>query len=319
MRTAVRTTNTGTLGEPAPLVHSRKGGFISPGALLLAVATLSAVGYVAALAIPNWLWQSIPRYVAEFCGLFGFILVFGYLLPVGQFYWTYYLRRKVDPSKHIQDRWPTHAGIRREIRMSLVSIAIFAAMGTVLYEMYLAGMTSIYRPFSKYPIYFPLSVLLCAVLHDTYFYWTHRLMHWRPLFKYMHAGHHRSITPTPWASYAFQPAEAATQFVGIMLLVIFVPLSPLALFLFLTWDTMMNTAGHTGFEVVPRRVSNHWLFHFFNTVTHHDNHHTNMRVNYGSFFNIWDRMMGTHYAAPQAGQPEPRARRCLSDKRHYTV
>jgi sterol desaturase/sphingolipid hydroxylase (fatty acid hydroxylase superfamily) len=229
------------------------------------------------------------------------------------------LSKKSDPQKHIQNRWPTHEGIQREIRLSLVTIAIFAAMGTVLYEMYLADLTSVYRPFSKYPIYFPLSVLLCALLHDTYFYWTHRLMHWRPLFKYMHAGHHRSVTPTPWATYAFQPAEAVVQFTGIMLLVIFVPLSPLALFLFLWWDTMMNTAGHTGFEVVPRRVSNHWLFHFFNTVTHHDNHHTNMRVNYGSFFNIWDRVMGTHYAAPQVGKPEPRARRCLAAKQRYNV
>jgi Delta7-sterol 5-desaturase len=302
MGLAVRTRTTDNPEKPISPTHSSNERFGSLAAPLFTIAILSGLALLT-ITGPKGFLQSISRYLVEFSVLFLFILVFGYLLPVGQFYYRYYLSKKSDPAKHIQDRWPTHKGIRREVRLSLSSIAIFAAMATVLYEMYLAGMTSIYRPFSQYPIYFPLSILLCALLHDTYFYWTHRLMHWRPLFKYTHAGHHRSLTPTPWASYAFQPAEAVIQFMGIMLLVIFVPLSPLALFLFLCWDTMMNTAGHTGFEVVPQRVANHWLFHFFNTVTHHDNHHTNMRVNFGSFFNVWDRLMGTHYA-PELVPPE---------------
>jgi sterol desaturase/sphingolipid hydroxylase (fatty acid hydroxylase superfamily) len=56
---------------------------------------------------------------------------------------------------------------------------------------------------------------------------------------------------------------------------------------------MINIAGHTGFEMVPRWMSHHWMFKGFNNVTHHDNHHTNMRYNYGAFFNVWDRWMGT--------------------------
>ena len=44
---------------------------------------------------------------------------------------------------------------------------------------------------------------------------------------------------------------------------------------------------------MPGWMSKHWLFRGLNNVTHHDNHHTNMRCNYGAFFNIWDRLMGT--------------------------
>src|SRR5690606_27138845 len=136
-------------------------------------------------------------------------------------------------------------------------------------------------------------LLACMLLHDTYFYWTHRFMHWKPVFKYFHLGHHRSVSPTPWAIYAFQPLEAVTQFLGIMLIVIVLPLHPLMLLAFLWWDTIVNTAGHTGYEMVPTWIARHPLFRWFNTVNHHDAHHTNFRVNFGSFFNVWDRLMGT--------------------------
>lgn len=231
----------------------------------------------------------------ESAGLFAFILVFGYLLPAGQFYLRYYVCHKPEDAKlRIQERQPAPGQIRREIRLSMITVAIWAAMSTVLVEMYKAGHTATYIHFRDYPLwYLPISFVLCALLHDTYFYWTHRFMHWRPVFKYFHLAHHRSIAPTPWAIYAFDPLEAVTQFIGIMLLVMFLPLHPLVLLAFLSYDTLVNTAGHTGYEMVPKPVSQHWFLKYFNTVTHHDSHHTNTRVNFGSFFNVWDRLMGT--------------------------
>src|SRR5436853_7532440 len=159
----------------------------------------------------------------EFACLFLFILLFGYLLPAGYFYFIYHVRR--DPLKEqqrIQQRRPTGEQIRREIRLSLLTVTIFAVMATALFQFYKAGRTSIYWSFREYPLYYlPISFLLCLAIHDTYFYWTHRLMHWRPVFKYVHLAHHRSVTPTPWAIFAFQPLEAVIQFIGIMLLVLF--------------------------------------------------------------------------------------------------
>ena len=43
----------------------------------------------------------------------------------------------------------------------------------------------------------------------------------------------------------------------------------------------------TEYEMVPGAVSRHALFKVFNTVTHHDDHHTNALVNFGVFFNVW--------------------------------
>jgi sterol desaturase/sphingolipid hydroxylase (fatty acid hydroxylase superfamily) len=102
------------------------------------------------------------------------------------------------------------------------------------------------------------------------------------------------VSPTPWAIFAFNPLEAFLQFCGVMGLVIFLPMRPLVLLGFLSYDTIINTAGHTGYEMVPKPVSKNWFFKYFNTVTNHDDHHTNVRVNYGAFFSIWDRLMGTY-------------------------
>ncbi|MEM8677800.1 MAG: sterol desaturase family protein [Planctomycetota bacterium] len=231
----------------------------------------------------------------EFISFYLLILVFGYLLPAGQFYYVYHVRdREKYAERRIQARLPAPESIRREVRLSLVTILIFALLSTVVFQFYKDGDTALYWNVFDYPLwYLPVSFVLCLVIHDTYFYWTHRLMHWRPIFKYCHQGHHRSLTPTPWAIFAFQPLEAVIQFAGVALIIFYLPLHPFVLFAYLSIDSFINTAGHTGFEMVPPSVARHWLFRGWNTVTHHDLHHTNVRVNYGAFFNVWDRLMGT--------------------------
>ena len=197
----------------------------------------------------------------EFLGFFLFILIPGYIVPAGYFYYMYHVRH--DPAHEpyrIQDRYPAPGQVRREIRMSLVTVCIFAVMATSLFQLYKAGHTSIYLKFHDYPFwYLPLSFALCLLVHDTYFYWTHRFMHWQPVFKYIHAGHHRSISPTPWAIYAFQPLEAMVQFIGIMGIAMFLPLHPLVLLAFLWYDTIVNTAGHTGYEMMPKASPHNYL------------------------------------------------------------
>ncbi|HZZ30283.1 MAG TPA: sterol desaturase family protein [Pirellulales bacterium] len=217
------------------------------------------------------------------------------MLPAGHLYYRYHVRRdRRNPQLRIQKRQPAEGQIRREVMLSLLTILIFAGMSTVLLELYKSGHTSIYRNVHAYPLYYlPASFVLCLFIHDTYFYWLHRFMHWAPVFKYLHLGHHRSVCPTPFAIFAFQPAEAVLQFCGICNLVIFLPLHPAVLLAFLWYDTTINTAGHTGYEMVPKAVATNWLYSGFNTVTHHDTHHTNLKVNFGAYFNTWDRWMGT--------------------------
>src|SRR5262245_27176277 len=92
--------------------------------------------------------------VVEVLGFFLFILVFGYLWPAGHFYYRYWVRgRESQEALRIQERQPTKGQIWREVRLSLVTIFIFGLMSAGLFELALAGHTSMYWRIVDYPLY----------------------------------------------------------------------------------------------------------------------------------------------------------------------
>src|SRR3546814_2958407 len=58
---------------------------------------------------------------------------------------------------------------------------------------------------------FPYTTLFRSLLHDSFFYWTHRLLHRPRWFRLAHAVHHESRPPTAWAAMSFHPIEAVTR------------------------------------------------------------------------------------------------------------
>ena len=70
---------------------------------------------------------------------------------------------------------------------------------------------------------------------------------------------------------------------------------PLAFFIFMSWQITFNVVGHAGYEIYPRWLMDTWLGKILNTPTNHAMHHEFMRGNYGLYFNIWDRLMGTNH------------------------
>ena len=53
--------------------------------------------------------------------------------------------------------------------------------------------------------------------------------------------------------------------------------------------------GHCGYEIYPRWFMKTPLGWLINSVTHHAQHHETFRANYGLYFNVWDRLMGTNH------------------------
>ena len=39
--------------------------------------------------------------------------------------------------------------------------------------------------------YMAVTVVALDYLHDSWFYWMHRLLHWKPLYLHVHLMHHR--------------------------------------------------------------------------------------------------------------------------------
>ena len=185
--------------------------------------------------------------------------------------------------------------IRREIAWSLLSAVIYGApAGVVAWGWQEQGWTRIYTEWDALPLwYLPLAPLIYLFLHDTWFYWTHRLMHRPTWFRAMHAVHHASRPPTAWAAMSFHPWEALTGAVVIPALVFFVPIHVAMLGLVLLVMTVMGVTNHMGWEMFPRRLVHSRFGGWLITASHHQRHHEEYRCNYGLYFRFWDRLCGT--------------------------
>ncbi len=211
-----------------------------------------------------------------------------YLATSGLFAW---LTGRRLPGYHAQ----LGGQIKREIGWSLASAAIYGIpAGVVAWGWQERGWTRIYESWTDMPLwYLPVSVLVYLFIHDTWFYWTHRVMHRPRWFKAMHAVHHASRPPTAWAAMSFHPSEALTGAIVIPLLVFVVPIHIAMLGLVLLIMTVMGVTNHMGWEMFPRRLVNSTLGSWLITASHHQRHHEEYRCNYGLYFRFWDRLCGT--------------------------
>ena len=157
--------------------------------------------------------------------------------------------------------------------------------------------------------YFLFSYVALLLLHDTWFYWTHRLLHLRPIFRIAHAVHHRSVNPSPWSAFAFHPLEAVVHAVLLPLAVLLLPLNIWAISLWFTTQVVVNVLGHKGYEFLPASFARLWLFRLLNTSTHHNMHHRLTKCNFGIYLNVWDRIMGTNHPDYQATFEAPLAQK----------
>ncbi|WP_061250049.1 sterol desaturase family protein [Leptospira alstonii] len=235
-----------------------------------------------------------------YSGFFGIvwgILLIRYLLFAGIVFlvvWIF-LGKKLS-HKLIQGKKPEKEKIIHEVKYSLITFLIFALSGVFIAWSHIQGYNLIYENVDDYGFgYLIFSVFALIFLHDTYFYWTHRMMHHKFFFKHFHLVHHKSTNPSPWAAFSFHPLEAIVE-AGILPIVSFVfPLNPAAIFVFLVYMTSLNVLGHLSYELFPSRFLKNKYTNWHNTSTHHNVHHKYFNCNYSLYFNFWDRIMGTNH------------------------
>lgn len=228
------------------------------------------------ISIENWLRYGVAAGVAWLLG--------------------YVLFKKRWRSRKIIPRDPAASDVRREVGWSLLTALIYGLVGAGTLMLARLGWTQLYRDIGAYGLtWFWCSVAIIILVHDAYFYWTHRLMHHPWLFRWFHRVHHLSTNPTPWAAYAFGPLEAVVQAGIFPLVALTMPVHPLAFMAFMLWQITFNVLGHTGYEFHPHWLMDSRLGRWLNTPTNHVQHHEKMRGNYGLYFNFWDRLMGTNH------------------------
>jgi lathosterol oxidase len=226
--------------------------------------------------------------------LFAFLLV-RYVAIVGPLYvlcWKL-LRRRLQ-RRRIQRTFPPARRVFREFLWSLSTFVVFSLVGVTVLLMSEAGWTRRYQTIDEHGwLYWTASVVLMLLLHDAYFYWTHRFMHLRRVFRYFHRVHHLSFNPSPWAAFSFHPLEAVVEAGVVFAIALIIPFHPSALFAFLIIMTIMNGLGHLGYELYPGGFTRGRVGRWLTTSVHHNMHHHHVHCNYALYFTWWDRLMGT--------------------------
>lgn len=233
---------------------------------------------------------------AQFLGFLWLNNLLRYLLIAGL---TYYIFWKWG-FKKFQVRFlyrdkPLPEDIKREFIFSIISTLIFLLPTIFAIIIREWGWNKVYFDISERSMaWYVLSFVFVFFIHDTYFYWTHRLMHHRYFYKAFHRIHHLSRKPTPLAAFSFHPLEAIVESLVFVLISFLVPVHFSVLMVFTLFSLFMNVYGHLGFNLFSeKKLQKSPLKHMGHPSTH-GWHHQYFNGNYGFYLLFWDKMMGTY-------------------------
>ncbi|GIL77889.1 hypothetical protein Vretimale_6578 [Volvox reticuliferus] len=245
----------------------------------------------------------LPLYGGGFWVAFVQLTLFYYVVGAV----LHFLLPRIAPVKHIQHQPRKRGEVLRDAFYSLGPLAVKAVVWAIVEELHRRdlGLTYGGQVSSLAEVsYCCLCVALLDYLHDTWFYWTHRLLHWGPLYRHVHYIHHKSKAPSAFTGYSFHLVEAAMVFANEVLVCFLFPVHMGLHRLYHLYTTLIHEGGHVGYELAPFiptleglvtlairgvRSGAPWL----NTVQHHDMHHRYPTRHFSLYFTHWDRLCGT--------------------------
>lgn len=237
--------------------------------------------------------QKQEWYVIAVLAIFVYIFL-GYFIALLVYILSYRFFKREFKRIKIQQSYTSPKIIKHELSYSFMTLLIHGLVGSIAIFAFYKGNTKIYSHIAKFGYwYWIVSIFAMILLHDTYFYWTHRFLHIKEIYPIMHKVHHRSVNPSPWAAYSSHPLEALIAGLFFPIMAFILPSHWLAMSVFIIYGLFMSVMGHSGFEVYSKTFRNSEFGKLLNTSTHHNQHHEFFHGNYGLYFNIWDRIMKT--------------------------
>jgi len=175
------------------------------------------------------------------------------------------------------------AEISKELKYGITAVIVDVLYAT-MWLYWIDKYTPFYGYFQtrSYTItWFIIDIIAYMFIFDSWFYWTHRLLHKPWWWRNVHFHHHQFLYPTAFAQDAVHPFEAVFQGpMGHHLASILVPIHPVALAFFGFCTSIYAIAAHDGRQ------------YDFND---HCKHHTHKHVNFSLYFGFWDKICGTRY------------------------
>lgn len=141
-------------------------------------------------------------------------------------------------------------------------------------------------------ILFQLALFILS--EDAIFFWTHYLFHTRWLYTTFHKKHHVYKQPTGLVSVLSDPVEGLQNQLSIWFMPVLMKEKHIfTLCLWIMIRVYQTVNAHCGYNF-PYISTQYWFPSVMSGTLAHDFHHQHGKWNYGSFFNVWDRLMGTH-------------------------
>ncbi len=235
-----------------------------------------------------------PTLAAHYAGAAGRSLVRYFIVCGGGFAVAWMLLADRLAHRRIQEEAPARAVNLRELRDSVLSTLVIAAVTAVTLLLHERGMVQIYMDPTEHGIPWLLfTAFLLFFGFDTYFYWSHRLMHHVKFYNWTHEKHHVYTDPSPLAAYAFTVWEALAYAVFAPILVLLMPVNFWVLLAAGSWFTIASMLVHLGYELAPRWWGTSPFTRWIGTSTMHNMHHEHIHHNFALYFTFWDRAMGT--------------------------
>ncbi|XP_005184217.2 fatty acid hydroxylase domain-containing protein 2-like [Musca domestica] len=127
-------------------------------------------------------------------------------------------------------------------------------------------------------------IVVVSILEEFYFYYIHRLMHHKSIYKYVHKKHHEWTAPIAAITFYCHPLEHIfLNLIPVSLSFALVRSHVFTVWLFLTLAILNSMADHSGYSF-PRSGS---------SIRYHDLHHSKFNYNYG-MFGWLDKLHGTY-------------------------
>ncbi|KAM0265710.1 hypothetical protein ACHAQJ_000144 [Trichoderma viride] len=176
----------------------------------------------------------------------------------------------------------------REIFHSVVvcirnQVIVFALHGALLYASFAKGHPPSIRVDAKLPSpeEFVRDLLFSVLAREALFYSSHRILHWRPLYKRFHKTHHKFTAPVAFSSQYAHPVEHLTANVlPILLPPMLLGSHILTMWVFVAFQLIETSTVHSGYDF------------FGGAAKKHDRHHERFDVYFGGI-GLLDYVLGT--------------------------
>ncbi len=145
-----------------------------------------------------------------------------------------------------------------------------------------------YVPWENNIIWCLALIVLTPIWHSFHFYWIHRFMHIKLIYKHIHSIHHRNINIGPWSGMSFHPLEQIVYLSSVFIHIIIVS-NPFHIIYHMQYLIFNAVIAHSGFEGLLIKSENKLNLGRF----HHQLHHRFIECNYGNAEMPWDKWFGT--------------------------